>query len=279
VLCLWLARRYLDTKYAHLDAVARRAKASEVLRAFFMPSRHSSNETRAAAQKAAEEIGAPFVALPIDEAYDKELAALEKMLQPGEQVTALTKQNAQARVRSERMWNWSNSAAGLFLQTSNMSEKAVGYCTIGGDMEGALSVIANVPKTVVNYLLQYLLDTTKSEGIRLTLQNPASAELADNQEDERDLMPFPVLDACFYLYAGEKMARDEVAAALRGAFPNEKPEQLAAWAEKFERLFTSSIYKWVQTPLSLHVGNLDLDRERALQLPVVQRSEWQAPAK
>ena len=36
----------------------------------------------------------------------------------------------------------------------------------------------------------------------------------------------------------------------------------------------NTIYKWVQTPLSLHVGNLDLDRERALQLPVVQSAEW-----
>ena len=35
-----------------------------------------------------------------------------------------------------------------------------------------------------------------------------------------------------------------------------------------------SIYKWVQSPISLHVGNLDLDRERALQLPVVTRTEW-----
>ena len=56
------------------------------------------------------------------------------------------------------MWTWSNCCAGLFLQTSNMSEKAVGYTTIGGDLEGALSVIANVPKTVVSYLLDYLLD-------------------------------------------------------------------------------------------------------------------------
>ena len=42
-----------------------------------------------------------------------------------------------------------------------MSEKAVGYTTIGGDLEGALAVIANVPKTVVNYLLDYLLEKTK----------------------------------------------------------------------------------------------------------------------
>ena len=51
-----------------------------------------------------------------------------------------------------------------------------------------------------------------------------------------------------------------------------RPAQLGAWAEKFARLFTQSIYKWVQAPLSLHVGNLDLDRERALQLPVVQKT-------
>ena len=172
------------------------------------------------------------------------------------------------------MWTWTNSSAGLFLQTSNMSEKAVGYTTIGGDMEGALSVIANVPKTVVNYLLDYLLEKTQSPGILLTLKKPASAELADDQEDEKDLMPFPVLDACFALYAGEKMAPNEVRDVLLTMFPEHDKAKVEAWAARFARLFTQSIYKWVQTPLCLHVGNLDLDRERALQLPVVQRTEW-----
>jgi NAD+ synthase (glutamine-hydrolysing) len=181
----------------------------------------------------------------------------------------------QARVRSERMWTWANSAGGLFLQTSNMSEKAVGYVTIGGDGEGALSVIANVPKTVVNYLLDWLYEETRWEGIRLTLLKPASAELAEDQEDERELMPFPVLDACFALFAGEKMAPEEVAAALRSIFPEHGGDMLDDWAVRFVRLFSASIYKWVQAPISLHVGNLDLERERALQLPVVQRSEWQ----
>jgi NAD+ synthase (glutamine-hydrolysing) len=35
-----------------------------------------------------------------------------------------------------------------------------------------------------------------------------------------------------------------------------------------------SIFKWVQAPLSLHIGNLDLERERALQIPVVTKSAW-----
>jgi NAD+ synthase (glutamine-hydrolysing) len=226
-----------------------------------MPSRFSSAETRAAAEQTARDLDAPFAVVPIDEAYEREIAMLEKMLQPGETIPGTARQNAQARVRGERMWNWANSAQGLFLQTSNMSEKAVGYSTIGGDGEGALSV-------------DWLYETTHWEGIRLTLLKPASAELADDQEDERELMPFPVLDACFALFAGEKMSADEVAVALQAVFPEHPPRQLEAWSSRFVRLFTASIYKWTQAPISIHVGNLDLERERALQLPVVQRPEW-----
>ena len=76
------------------------------------------------------------------------------------------KQNIQARLRAQRMWNWSNSSGGLFLQTGNMSEKAVGYTTVGGDLMGALAVLANVPKTVVMYLLDYLLREARLRGDR-----------------------------------------------------------------------------------------------------------------
>jgi len=192
----------------------------------------------------------------------------------GGELTPITQQNVQARLRSLRMWNWANTSGMLFLQTGNMSEKAMGYTTIGGDLEGALAVLANVPKTVVIYLLEYLLETTGFEGIRLTLSAPAGPELAPNQKGEDELMPFRVLDACFHLYAAEKLSPDEIVVALGSMFHELAPEQLRVWVEKFVRLFVQSIYKWVQAPLSLHVGNLDLERERALQLPVVETSEW-----
>ena len=274
LLVMLLSRRWLDGRHASATQAERTRIANETLRGFFMPSRFSSAETRAAAQATADEVGAPLCIVDIDEAVGLELAAIERMLQPGEALTQMAKQNVQARIRAQRMWTWSNSAAGLFLQTSNMSEKAVGYSTIGGDSEGALAVVANLPKTVVNYLLDYLLETTNSNAIRLTLAKPASAELAADQEDERDLMPFPVLDACFALYVGEKMTPAEVADVLCEMFDDHDPTQLRAWAARFQRLFIASIYKWVQAPVSLHVGNLDLERERALQLPVVQKSEW-----
>jgi NAD+ synthase (glutamine-hydrolysing) len=278
LLVLAIARRWIDMRWRALPEPDRRAKAREILRAFYLPTRFSSAETRAAAERTADDLDAPLAVVSIDDGFERELAAVEKMLQPGESLTPLARQNVQARVRAERMWTWANAANGLFLQTSNMSEKAVGYVTIGGDGEGALSVIANVPKTVVAVLLDWLYEQPGCrvrEGIRLTLLKPASAELAADQEDERELMPFPVLDACFALFAGEKMSPEEVALALRALFPEHTPERLDDWAARFVKLFTGSIYKWVQAPLSLHVGNLDLERERALQLPVVHRGEWQ----
>ncbi len=246
---------------------------TDLIQAFYMPTHFSGEGTRDAAATLCRELGIPLRVVPIEEAFDREVETTRQMLGGGEP-TDITRQNVQARLRASRMWNWANSAGALFLQTGDMSEKAVGYTTIGGDLEGALSVIANVPKTVVIALLERCLQRFGFEGIRRTLETEPGPELAEAQTAEEELMPFPVLDACLWLYAGEKLSPAEVAQSLRTTFPETDPARLDAWAKRFAALFTRSIFKWVQAPLALHVGSLDLDRERALQLPVVQRGEW-----
>ncbi len=256
---------------------ARRVRPDDpgaLLKAFTMPSRHNTAETRGAAARICRDLGVPLESVEIHEAHEREIAAVGEMLGPDQPVTELTRQNIQARIRAQRMWNWSNSASGLYLQTGNMSERAVGYTTIAGDLTGGLGVLANVPKTVVNYLLDYLAETTGYAGIAMVLASPAGPELADDQWGEHELMPFPVLDACFHLFAYEKLQPDEIEQVLVEMFPELSSEALAGHVDRFTRLFLRNIYKWVQAPISLHIGNLDLDRERALQLPVVQKSTW-----
>lgn len=250
------------------------SRATVPLETFFMPTRYSSQGTRDAAALIAKELGVAFSIVGIDEAFEREMAAATEMLGAERPLTPITIQNVQARLRAQRMWNWANSSGGLFLQTGNMSEKAVGYTTIGGDLMGALAVISNLPKTVVMYLLEYLSEKTGYAGIKAVTARPAGPELAHNQVGEDELMPFPILDACFHLFAGEKLGPAEVITAVRAIFPELPAETVEAHVRKFVRLFTQSIYKWVQSPISLHVGNLDLDRERALQLPVVTQTEW-----
>lgn len=270
LLTLLIAHRYASR--------ARPDDPGALLRAFTMPSRHSSEGTQQAAALICRDLGVPLEVIPIDEAYERELAAVAAMLGPGGAVTEITRQNIQARIRAQRMWNWSNSAGGLFLQTGNMSEKAVGYTTIGGDLMGALGVLANVPKTVVMALLEYLARETGYAGIRAVLATSPGPELAARQVAENELMPFPILDACFHLFAAEKLVPGEVERVLAAMFPEVAPEHLRGYVERFTRLFIQSIYKWVQSPISLHIGNLDLERERALQLPVVQHQEWTSAA-
>lgn len=249
------------------------AAAGGLIQAFYMPSRHSQTGTRTAAQTLAEELGVTLSTVAIDDATDREMQVTREML-GGQEPSELTRQNVQARLRGQRMWNWANSSGALFLQTGDMSEKAVGYTTMGGDLEGALSVIANVPKTVVVALLERLHVRFGFAGIAQTLATDPGPELADAQVAEHELMPFPVLDACLHLYAAEKMGASEIATALGGLFPAVTAADRMRWARQFTTLFTRSIYKWVQSPLALHVGSLDLDRERALQMPVVQKTEW-----
>ena len=275
LLTLLVAWRTIALLHPELQGDALREKVKTHLSTFYMPTRFSSEGTRGAAAQIAADLNASFTIVPIEEAFEREIEATRTMLgSDGPAPTELTKQNVQARVRGARMWNWSNTKGALFLQTGNMSEKALGYTTVGGDLEGAFSVIANLPKTVVIALLERLERRYGFEGIRMTLATMAGPELAPNQSGEAELMPFEVLDACLYLYGAEKLAPDEVARALPSLFPQIDPHRLAIWAEKFARLFTQSIFKWVQSPLAIHVGSLDLDRERALQLPVVQRTEW-----
>jgi len=254
----------------------------DFIHAFSLPTRFNSDATRNVARDLANDLGVSFIEDSIEDAVTVEREAA-KRLTKSETLTPLTEQNIQARIRALRMWNWSNQTHGLWLQTGNMSEKSVGYTTIGGDLSGGYSPIANVPKTVVTALIAHYQSKLQLASLDALLKLRPSAELMEDQEDERDLMPYPVLDACFELFAGQKLSLPEVYTELSRKFSDEdlkqldpayRPGQLKEWVKKFARLFVTSIYKWVQSPQGVHVSDLDLDRERALQLPVVQSMEW-----
>ncbi len=89
LLCLIIARRYLDQRYASLSKEARDARGPRDPRARSSCRRASpSPETRAAAERAATELGVPLVTSDIEDAFERELAEVAAMLQPGEALDA-----------------------------------------------------------------------------------------------------------------------------------------------------------------------------------------------
>jgi NAD+ synthase (glutamine-hydrolysing) len=122
-----------------------------------------------------------------------------------------TEENIQARIRGNIIMAFSNKYGYLALSTGNKSEMAVGYCTLYGDMSGGLSVIADVPKTMVYDLANFI--NRNGEIIPQTIIDKApSAELRPDQKDQDSLPPYPILDAILQLYIEEGASAEQIVA-------------------------------------------------------------------
>lgn len=281
-LCAVLAWMWAKEKAEELGVEDPEGFIHEAVHCFSLPTKYNSSETKSVAEMLCEDLGLSFREVSIQSTVDQMTQTVTEMY--GEEVTDdITLQNIQARVRGNLILSWANAVHALVLQTSNMSEKAVGYATYGGDMLGAFSLLGNLPKTVIIELLRYLRDKYQFPSLDLLLATPSSAELKLNQTDEAELMPFPVLDLCFQVFAGDKVSPVELYMRVRQQFTDEmlielrlgyQPGDLKAWVKRFIVLFFRSIWKWIQTPLAVHLGPLDLDHERALQLPASMSTEW-----
>ncbi len=105
----------------------------------------------------------------------------------------IAEENIQSRIRGNLLMAIANKFGYLLLSTGNKSEMAVGYCTLYGDMNGGLAVIADVPKTRVFELCRWLNRDGEiiPENI---ITKPPSAELKPDQKDSDSLPPYEILD-------------------------------------------------------------------------------------
>lgn len=244
---------------------------AERVNTIYLPNRaYSSSATEDAARSLAEALGVPFQVVPIDDEAAIALRTAEAIVGDPAKVTGLAKQNLQARIRGTMMLNWANSVGGLLLVTSNLSEAAVGYTTTGGDNQGGYSPIANVPKTLVSRLLDHVAKRDGLEALQKVLAIPPSAELAPDQADEKDLMPYVVLDDLLYLFGRRRKSLPDCWRMLVHRHPNHDAEQLRAWTAYFGKLFAYNQWKREQLPVTLKVLDLDLDPKTGFRFPVTQ---------
>ncbi len=165
-----------------------------------MPSMYSSPGSLEDSLKLAENLGIPLKVIHITPIYE----AYRKSFQGHFDVNTIdiTLENIQARIRGNILMALSNKFGYLVLSTGNKSELAVGYCTLYGDMSGGLSILADVPKTMVYELARYL--NRAGEIIPETILTKApSAELRPDQKDQDTLPPYDILDQIIQLYLVE----------------------------------------------------------------------------
>ncbi|MDD2904165.1 MAG: NAD+ synthase [Syntrophales bacterium] len=188
--------------------LAQRALGKDNVLGVLMPSPYSSEGSIRDSRQLVQNLGIACKEIPITPIYRAYLESLQEHLQVEKIGVAL--ENIQARIRGNLLMALSNEFGYLVLSTGNKSEMAVGYCTLYGDMSGGLSVLADVPKTMVYQLARYL-NRERTLIPEEIINKAPSAELRPDQKDQDTLPPYDVLDQIMNYYLTEGYCFREIA--------------------------------------------------------------------
>ncbi len=172
-------------------AIASEAVGPANVLGVLMPSPYSSDHSIFDAEALVTNLGIKSEKLAIATAMD----VYDQILSPlfANTTFGIAEENIQSRIRGNLLMAIANKFGYLLLSTGNKSEMAVGYCTLYGDMNGGLAVIADVPKTKVFSICQWL-NQHKEIIPNNVLIKPPSAELKPGQVDQDSLPPYEILD-------------------------------------------------------------------------------------
>ena len=214
---------------ALVAAIAKDALGAENVLGIGMPSPYSSAGSIDDSRRLAANLGIKFEEIGISGLFQEYIRALEPLF--AGMKTDTTEENIQSRIRGCLLMALSNKFSALVLTTGNKSEMAVGYCTLYGDMVGALAVIGDLVKTRVYAVCRWL--NRDHEVIpEAILEKPPSAELRPDQKDTDSLPPYEVLDPILEAYV-ERYETPEHIAEAHG-FPLELVQQVVRLVERSE---------------------------------------------
>lgn len=196
---------------ALVAAIAGEALGGDRVLGVLMPSPYSSDHSVQDALALVKNLGIAQETLPIAPmmtAYDDTLGGLFAHTPFG-----IAEENLQSRIRGTLLMAIANKFGHLLLSTGNKSEMAVGYCTLYGDMNGGLAVIADLPKTKVFDLCRWLNRDREIIPPQI-IEKPPSAELRPGQRDSDSLPPYEVLDDILMRFIERHESPEAIAQAV-----------------------------------------------------------------
>ena len=214
---------------ALVAAIAKDALGAENVLSIGMPSAYSSSGSIDDSRELAANLGIRYEIIGIGGLFDAYNSALGPLFTGTKPDT--TEENIQSRIRGGLLMALSNKFSALVLTTGNKSEMAVGYCTLYGDMVGALAVIGDLVKTRV-YAVCHWLNRDGEVIPRAILEKAPSAELRPDQKDTDSLPPYEVLDPILEAYVERYETPERIAAA--NGFPDELVQQVVHLVERSE---------------------------------------------
>ena len=295
----------LDSTHALIvaaRAVDRLGLPRENVLAYTMPGFATSEHTLRNAHRLMAALGVSGFEIDIRPAAKQMLRDLGHPAADGEPVYDITFENVQAGERTSHLFRLANQQGGLVLGTGDLSELALGWATYGvGDQMSHYHVNASVPKTLIQFLLRWAIDTDQfgpevDEVLASVLETEISPELVPRHDPDSDrpgadsesvVGPYEIQDFFLYYvvrfgYSPSKvayLARHAWGDRSEGSWPDLIPlerrhqytlAELRHWLGVFlERFFHTSQFKRSAMPNAPKVGSGG---------SLSPRGDWRAPS-
>lgn len=250
-----------------------------ILHSIYQKTRNNSESTLQIARNLSKELGCNYHEIEIDSEVDSMVEKISQVLNIplNWKDHGIALQNIQARVRSPLVWLLANVNHHLLLSTGNRSEASVGYTTMDGDSSGSLAPLTGVSKTFILQWLEYISQgkdprIPKIKILDELLKAKPTAELKpleEKQEDEKDLMPYPILQKIEYYCIYQGLKPEIALGLLQSEFPEFQIESLSAMVKKFLQLFAKSQWKRERLPPSFHLDEYGLDPKSSYRYPIL----------
>lgn len=270
-----------------------------------MPGFATSPRTLRDAHRLMAALGVTALEIDIKPSACQMLMDLDHPAAHGEPFYDVTYENVQAGERSSHLFRMANARGALVVGTSDLSELALGWCTYGvGDQMAHYDVNASVPKTLVRYLIAWVIDaghlgSDAEEALRSILATEISPELVPasarpspvpnqpTQRSEAVVGPYELAD--FFLYYvlrfGYRPSRVAYLAhhAWRDATSGLWPDLIAP--EDRHQYDLPTIKKWLASFLRRFIETSQFKRSTLPNAPKVgsggslsPRGDWRAPS-
>jgi NAD+ synthase (glutamine-hydrolysing) len=269
--------------------------------AYTMPGVATSASTRSNAWKLMESLGVTAEEIDIRPSARQMLEDIGHPFADGEEVYDVTFENVQAGERTSHLFRLANHHGGMVLGTGDLSEAALGWTTYGvGDHMSHYNVNASVPKTLIQYLIRWVVgrgefDDETNAVLTAILATEISPELVPgaaetdgpSQSTEARVGPYELQDFHLYFISRYGFRPSKVAFLARAAWgdrdrgdwPDTIPPEgrheydlaeIKRWLEVFlYRFFEISQFKRSAMPNGPKVGSGG---------SLSPRGDWRAPS-
>jgi NAD+ synthase (glutamine-hydrolysing) len=266
----------LDSTLAFLvakDALGKLDLPAENLHALTLPGPGTTTGTLTNAHRLAQATGVSLQEISIEAAVAQHLTDLSH---GGAHDVVF--ENAQARERTQILFNNANQVGGIVVGTGDLSELALGWATFNADQMANYNVNASVPKTLMAYLVrwyaQHRAQAELAEVLQAVLETPISPELIPPENGEisqrtEDLVgPYELHDFFLYHWLRFGSSPTKIFALACRSFRDEyTAEEIKQWLAEFFRRFMTQQFKRTTLPPGPKVGSVSLSP----------RGDWRMP--